>query len=101
MVLVAGGHHQARYLRQPGTELDLIVMAPCSVEVRTGGAAGALLYEDDLDAGDSVELPSSGSVWLRVGNPHAVTLNADGLAVSMALPATATPFELLFDTADQ
>jgi hypothetical protein len=99
VVLVDGDHQQARYIRRPGTELDLIVMGPCSVEVRTDGAAGTLLYEDDLDAGDSVELPSSGSVWLRVGNPRAVTINADGVAVPIALPARPTQFVLLFDVA--
>jgi hypothetical protein len=56
-VLVASDRHQARYLRQPGTELDLIVTAPCAVELRADGADGPVLYEDTLDAGDSVELP--------------------------------------------
>ena len=99
LVLVSGDLQQARYIRQAGTELDLIVNGPCSVDVRTDGADGALLYQGNLDAGDSVELPSRGSVWLRLGDPQAVTVNADGVAMPIAMPARPAPFDLIFDIA--
>jgi hypothetical protein len=98
VVLIASNRYEARYLRQPGIELDLIVTGRCAVEVRADGDA---LYEDTLYAGDSIELPSSGSVWIRLDDPHAATVNAEGVALLMAMPAESTPYSLVFDVAEQ
>lgn len=101
VVFISGNRHQGLYLRDPGTDLDVIVNGPCAVEVRAGGAGGVLLYQDDLDAGDTVELPSNVAVWLRLSDPNAVTIQAGGTAVPIATLAGPAPYELLFDFAEQ
>jgi hypothetical protein len=99
VVLVGSNRHETRYLRRPGIELDLVATASCAVEVRADGADGALLYEDTLHDGDTVELPSRGTFWLRLENPHAIRIEAGGEALRFASPSGPTPYSLLFDTA--
>jgi hypothetical protein len=101
VVLVASNRHETRYLRRPGTELDLVATGPCAVQIRAGGADGDLLYEDTLSVGDTIELPIRGCFWLRLGNPHAVRIDANGQALLFASPAGPTPYNLLFDMAQQ
>ena len=75
------------------TSLDVSFAASgaCWVELRSGSAAGPVLYEGTLPAGAAQVFHAVGSVWLRIGDPVRLKLTIDGAPV--ALPAASNPFD--------
>jgi len=64
----------------------------CWLEARRGSAAGPLLVERTLAAGDAVRLRGK-RIWLRLGDPASVQLRLNGRPLPLA--AAANPINLL------
>jgi hypothetical protein len=76
------------------TSLDVALLdtRACWVELRSGSAAGPVVYVGTLQPGVSQTFHVTGAIWLRLGDPAGLKITIDGAPV--VLPATAEPFDL-------
>lgn len=91
--LVATASGAATYQLAGPSQITLTASGPCWVEIRSGGASGAVSFVGTLQAGQSQAV--AGPAWLRLGNPTAVAVAVNGQAVKP--PVTqGTPYDLTF-----
>ena len=82
--------HRHRHTRTTGTTAGLPTHAvlvasrgPSWLEVRKGGASGALVYQNTLQQGQRLPVDlKGGSVWIRIGDPTNVDVHLGGKLLS-------------------
>jgi hypothetical protein len=94
-VLVTSSAGYSEYRLSGPATIILAASGTCWVQIRQGGPAGQVLYEGDLHAGDKRGTP--GSTWLRLGNPAAVTITVNGVALSPPTLIAGQPYNLQFE----
>jgi hypothetical protein len=70
---------------------------PCWVQVRTGSAAGPVVYDNVIQANQYVAVPASGPLWVRVGFEANIRMAVNWNLVKEPTP-TQTPFNFTFET---
>ncbi len=98
-VLVASDQTGATFSVASQFQIQLVPSSTCWVQVRTGSAAGPVVYEGILQPGQPYPLPATGPVWLRLGNPPGVSVVVNGTPLQGPLPSTAQPYNLQFQVA--
>ncbi len=73
--------------------LSVSATAGCWVELRSSSASGPLMYQGVLTQG-TVKAFQATDVWIRIGFPPGVHIEANGSSVK--LPSTAAPLNILF-----
>jgi hypothetical protein len=81
-------------LVSPGASIRVTASGPCWLEVRAGGASGQVAYEGTLAAGQQSTV--AGPAWIRLGNPPAVSVTVNGVAVTPPGASSANPMDLQF-----
>jgi hypothetical protein len=76
--------------------VQLAASSPCWIELRTASANGPVIYEGTLREGVTQSFPTTGSIWLRLGDPAGVRLTINGSP--LVLPAAASPFDITVNT---
>jgi hypothetical protein len=80
--------------------VTLVAKGPCWLQVRLRDSNGSVMYQGTMAARAQQTFSDPEGVWLRLGNPGAVTLVVNG--VSIDLPAAghgSAPFDVLVRTA--
>jgi cytoskeleton protein RodZ len=74
-----------------GAQLAVLAERPCWLEVRSGDATGAILYQTTLPAGASRRFRDPQALYVRLGNPAGVKVRVNGgsaQALNTALPTS-------------
>lgn len=74
--------HKRRHVALPTRAVLVAARGDCWLEVRKGGASGALVYEQTLQQGQSLPLRlTSGPLWIDVGDPPNLDVRLGGRIV--------------------
>ena len=99
-VLIDSNSQGARYSVAPAaSSIVLVPTSNCWVQVRTGDAKGPVVFQGTMHAGDRMPLPTSGPVWLRLGNPPGISIVVNGTPLHLVTPSVAQPYNLEFQPA--
>lgn len=94
-VLIGSNSQGARYSVGPSAaSIELVPTSPCWVQVRTGSATGPVIFQGTMHVGDHLPLPTSGPVWLRLGNPPGISIVVDGTPLHLVTASVAQPYNL-------
>jgi hypothetical protein len=94
-VLIDSNSQGARYSVQPSAaSIELVATSRCWVQVRTGSAVGPVTFQATMHVGDHLPLPTTGAVWLRLGNPPGVSIVVDGTPLHLVTSSVAQPYNL-------
>jgi Domain of unknown function (DUF4115) len=93
LVTSASGYSEYR-ISGPAT-ISISAVGTCWVEIRQAGPSGQVLFEGDLDAGDTHA--AAGSIWIRLGNPSQVTVSVNGAVISPPSLVAGEPYNLEFE----
>jgi hypothetical protein len=85
----------AVYRLTPPGAVTVAVSAPCWIEVRTGGPTGELTFEGTLEAGQTHSFV--GPAWMRLGNPAAAAITADGSPLDPPGLQGGPPYDIQFE----
>ena len=98
-VLVSSNSQGARYNLLSAVNIELVPSSPCWVEIRTGSATGAVVYQGLLRPGIRHPVAAGGPVWLRLGNPPAVAIVINGTPLAPPGQTASQPYDLTFQPA--
>jgi hypothetical protein len=94
-VLIDSNSQGARYSVEPSSaSIELVPTSTCWVQVRTGSATGPVTFQGTMHVGDRLPLPTSGPVWLRLGNPPGVSIVVNGTPLHLVTASVAQPYNL-------
>jgi hypothetical protein len=94
-VLIDKNSQGARYSVEPSTaSIELVPTSACWVQVRTGSASGPVTFQGTMHVGDRLPLPTSGPVWLRLGNPPGISIVVNGTPLHLVTASVAQPYNL-------
>jgi hypothetical protein len=95
--VLLGTSQQAAVYRVSGpTNVSVVSTGRCWVEIRHAGPSGPIVYSAVLTSGSQQSVAAP--VWLRIGNPAAVTVTIDGSAISPPGLSASAPYNLQFQT---
>jgi hypothetical protein len=94
-VLVTSTSGYSEYRTSGPATIVLAGTGRCWVEIRQSSPDGQVLYQGILLAGETRTL--DGSVWVRLGNPTAVSLTVNGKAIAPPSLVPGEPYNLQFD----
>jgi hypothetical protein len=79
--------------------VTVVANAPCWVQARPGDAGTTAMFEGTMTAGARHTFSNPAGIWLRLGNPGAVTLVVNGVSIDLPAAGHGTaPFDVLFRT---
>ncbi len=93
--LVAGSTGYSLYRLPVASTILVAAAGRCWVEIRGHGPSGRLIYEGILVAGQSTS--AKGRVWVRLGNPTAVTVSVNGHDLAPPAMVAGVPYDLQFE----
>jgi hypothetical protein len=94
-VLVTSTSGYSEYRTAGPATIVLAGTGRCWVEIRQSSPDGQVLYQGVLLAGQTRTL--GGSVWVRLGNPTAVSLTVNGKALAPPSLVPGEPYNLQFE----
>jgi cytoskeleton protein RodZ len=72
-------HHTTTAAALPSRAVLTAARGPVWLQVRSGGASGAILYQNTLAQGRTLPVKlASGPVWIRIGNPPGLDIRLGG-----------------------
>lgn len=91
--LLSTSSGQATYWVAGPPATTLVASGRCWVEARSGGATGSIVFQGVLSSGQRQVL--SGPLWLRLGNPGAVSVQVNGTVLQPPGLAAGQPYDLV------
>jgi hypothetical protein len=92
--LVSQSSTTATYQVSGSPTITITFNSACWTQVRQGSPSGTLLFEGTESAGATKQL--TGPVWVRLGNPTAVSISVGGTTVAQPTVTAGTPYNLQF-----
>jgi hypothetical protein len=92
--LVSQTSSTATYQVTGSPMISLSFNSECWTEARQGSSSGPILFEGTQVAGAQKQL--DGPVWIRLGNPTAVSVSVGGATISEPAVTAGNPFNLQF-----
>ena len=78
-------------------DLSLVTQNRCWIELRSGSAAGPVVFEGILSSGEQKSFSDlAGGLWLRIGYPPGVVMHIDGSTVTV--PSVPAPYDVTVES---